>query len=54
VFPFGPAVVARVKDRLEGFELSKGTIRFTPENPAPEEVVTDVVRARKQEITSNP
>jgi uncharacterized protein YdhG (YjbR/CyaY superfamily) len=54
VFPFSPAVVARVKDRLEGFELSKGTIRFTPENPVPEEVLADVVRARKQEITSSP
>jgi uncharacterized protein YdhG (YjbR/CyaY superfamily) len=53
VFPFSPAAIASVKDRLEGFELSKGTIRFTPENPVPEEVLADVVRARQQEITTN-
>ena len=53
VFPFSPAAIASVKDRLEGFELSKGTIRFTPENPVPEKVLAEVVRARQQEITTN-
>jgi uncharacterized protein YdhG (YjbR/CyaY superfamily) len=40
-----------VKDRLVGFELSKGTIRFTPDSPVPD-VLADVVRARKQEIAT--
>jgi uncharacterized protein YdhG (YjbR/CyaY superfamily) len=53
VFPFSPAAIASVKDRLEGFALSKGTIRFTPEKPVPEKVLADVVRARQQEITTN-
>jgi uncharacterized protein YdhG (YjbR/CyaY superfamily) len=53
VFPFSPAAIASVKDRLEGLELSKGTIRFTPENPVPEKVLADVVRARQQEISTN-
>ena len=53
VFPFSPAAIASVKDRLEGFEFSKGTIRFTPENPVPEKVLAEVVRARQQEITTN-
>jgi uncharacterized protein YdhG (YjbR/CyaY superfamily) len=53
VFPFSPAAIASVEDRLEGFELSKGTIRFTPENPLPEKVLADVVRARQQEITTH-
>jgi uncharacterized protein YdhG (YjbR/CyaY superfamily) len=51
VFPFSPAAIEAVKDRLVGFELSKGTIRFTPDSPVPD-VLADVVRARKQEIAT--
>jgi uncharacterized protein YdhG (YjbR/CyaY superfamily) len=54
VFPFSPAAVEAVKDRLEGFDLSKGTIRFTPDRPVPEDVLTDLVRARKEEIAAKP
>jgi uncharacterized protein YdhG (YjbR/CyaY superfamily) len=50
VFPFSPAAIEAVKDRLEGFDLSKGTIRFSPDSPVPEDVLADLVRARKQEI----
>jgi uncharacterized protein YdhG (YjbR/CyaY superfamily) len=53
VFPFSPAAIADVKDRLEGFELSKGTIRFTAEDPVPEKVLAAVVRARQREITTD-
>jgi uncharacterized protein YdhG (YjbR/CyaY superfamily) len=49
-FPFSPAVVEAVKDRLEGFDLSKGTIRFTPDHPLPEAVLVDLIRARQEEI----
>jgi uncharacterized protein YdhG (YjbR/CyaY superfamily) len=52
VFPFSPAAIEAVKDRLVGFELSKGTIRFTPESPVPDDVLADVVRARKQELAT--
>ena len=52
VFPFSPAAVETVRDRLEGFDLSKGTIRFSPEKPLPEDVLADVVRARKREIAA--
>jgi uncharacterized protein YdhG (YjbR/CyaY superfamily) len=52
VFPFSPEAVESVKDRLEGFDLSKGTIRFTPDNPLPDDVLADVVRARKEEIAA--
>lgn len=52
VFPFSSDVVDAVRDRLTGFSLSKGTIRFTPENPVPEDVVEDIVRLRLEEITS--
>ena len=50
VFPFSPAVVAAVADRLDGYRPSKGTIRFTARTPLPEAVVIDVARLRGQEI----
>jgi uncharacterized protein YdhG (YjbR/CyaY superfamily) len=52
VFPFSPAAIEAVEGRLEGFDLSKGTIRFSPERPVPEDVLADLVRERKQEITA--
>ena len=50
VFPFSPAAIEAVADRLDGFDISKGTIRFTPDAPVPDEVLADLVRARMQEI----
>lgn len=50
VFPFSPEVVDAVRERLDGFELSKGTIRFTVDNPLPDDVVRDIVRLRAKEI----
>ena len=52
VFPFSPDAIEAVKDRLEGFDLAKGTIRFTPERPVPDDVLEDLVRFRRQEISS--
>ena len=53
VFPFSPAAIEAVEGRLEGFDLSKGTIRFSPDRPVPEDVLADLVRERKQEITAS-
>ena len=52
IFPFSPAAVEAVSDRLGGFDLAKGTIRFTPDRPVPEDVLLDLVRARLHEITT--
>jgi uncharacterized protein YdhG (YjbR/CyaY superfamily) len=52
VFPFSPAAIDAVRDRLDGFDVAKGTIRFSPERPVPDDVLTDLVRARMQEITA--
>ena len=52
VFPFSPEVIDKVRDRLDGFELSKGTIRFSAAQPIPDDVLRDVVQARLEEITS--
>jgi uncharacterized protein YdhG (YjbR/CyaY superfamily) len=50
VVPFSPAAIEAVSERLEGFDVSKGTIRFSPDSPVPEDVLADLVRARRQEI----
>ena len=50
LFPFSPAAIDAVRDRLGGFELAKGTIRFTPDHPVPEAVLADLIRAREREI----
>ncbi|OYU71737.1 MAG: hypothetical protein CFE28_14935 [Alphaproteobacteria bacterium PA2] len=41
----GTAVMA-MADQLQGFEISKGTIRFTPERPIPEAVVRHLVQEK--------
>ena len=50
VFPFSPAVVEAVAGDLDGFSLSKGTIRFTADHPIPDAVVERVVSLRREEL----
>ena len=50
VFPFSARVVDEVRDRLSGYELSKGTIRFTVDQPLADDVIRDVVTLRMTEI----
>lgn len=53
VFPFSSSVVDEVRDRLPGFDLSKGTIRFSVDQPLPDDVVREVVRLRVAEIAGS-
>jgi uncharacterized protein YdhG (YjbR/CyaY superfamily) len=50
VFPFSPQVIERTAELLAGFELSKGTVRFTVARPLPEEAVRRLVAERVAEI----
>ncbi|KNH21726.1 hypothetical protein ACU18_02180 [Arthrobacter sp. ZBG10] len=50
IYPFSGSVVAAVAGTLEGFSLSRGTIRFSPEHPVPDSVVAEIVRLRMAEI----
>lgn len=50
LFPFSPAAIDAVRAELDGFHLSKGTIRFTAEHPVPEAVIASLVQARLTEI----
>ena len=53
VFPFSPAAVDAARDTLAGFDLSKGTIRFTAEKPLPDAALEQVLRHRLGEIESS-
>ena len=37
------------KDDLRGFQVTKGTIRFTPDNPMPVALVKKLIKARIRE-----
>ena len=50
VFPFSPEAVDAARDALEGFDLAKGTIRFTPDNPIPDGALEQLIEARLREI----
>jgi uncharacterized protein YdhG (YjbR/CyaY superfamily) len=50
VFPFSPGAVDAVRGELPASAVSKGTLRFTPAAPLPDDVVRRLVRARAEEI----
>ncbi len=50
IFPFSPRAIDSARSRLDGFSLSKGTIRFSLDKPMPDAVLVDIVRYRVAEI----
>lgn len=42
----GSTAVENHKDELDNYELSKGTIRFQPDNPLPADLVRRIVKER--------
>jgi uncharacterized protein YdhG (YjbR/CyaY superfamily) len=50
VFPFSPEAIDAARDALAGFDLSKGTVRFTPEQPIPDSALEQLLRHRSREI----
>jgi uncharacterized protein YdhG (YjbR/CyaY superfamily) len=50
VFPFSPAAIDAVSDRLGGAARTKGMVRFGAAAPLPDDVVRDMVRSRLTEI----
>jgi uncharacterized protein YdhG (YjbR/CyaY superfamily) len=51
IFPFSPAAIDVVRSELDGFQVSKGTIRFTADHPVPEALIERLVTTRLAEIT---
>jgi uncharacterized protein YdhG (YjbR/CyaY superfamily) len=50
VFPFSPDAVEAARESLAGFDLSKGTVRFTPDKPIPEGALEQLLHHRLREI----
>ena len=50
VFPFSPETIDAARDALAGFDLSKGTVRFTPDKPIPGPALRQLLRHRLREI----
>jgi uncharacterized protein YdhG (YjbR/CyaY superfamily) len=50
VYPYSGRVPEVVAASLEGFDHDKGTIRFQPERPLPDDAIRAVVAARIAEI----
>lgn len=53
LYPFSPAVIAALADELAGFDTAKGTIRFTPQHPLPDDLVERLVSLRRDEIDAS-
>ena len=50
VFPFSPEAIDAAREALTGFDLSKGTVRFTAEKPLPDAAIEQLLRHRLVEI----
>lgn len=50
VYPFSPAAVDAARPLLDGFALSKGTVRFAVDQPLPDEAVRVLLQHRIAEI----
>jgi uncharacterized protein YdhG (YjbR/CyaY superfamily) len=48
-FPMSPKVLDSFTSELEGYDLSKGTIRFTSKRPLPAALVKRIVKVRIEE-----
>jgi len=48
-YPGSSATLKNFRDDLKGFQISKGTIRFSPDNPLPLALVKKLVKARISE-----
>ncbi|MEO6036165.1 MAG: DUF1801 domain-containing protein [Verrucomicrobiota bacterium] len=46
LYPMSSRIVEPFLDQLKNFETSKGTIRFTPDQPLPASLVKKIVKAR--------
>lgn len=47
LFP-GAEPIYRLAEKLKGYSLSKGTIRFTGKNPLPDELIIEIIRLCKE------
>ena len=49
-YPGSSATLKKFRNDLKGFQIAKGTVRFTPEKPLPVALVKKLVQSRMQKI----
>jgi uncharacterized protein YdhG (YjbR/CyaY superfamily) len=49
-FPMSSGLIEAHREELAGFATAKGTLRFTPEHPLPNDLVERIVRERMAQI----
>ena len=52
-YPMNPAVIDAHRAELKAYDTAKGTIRFTPNAPLPDNLVTSIVKARMAETDAS-
>ena len=50
LYPFSPPAIEALAPDLAGFSTSKGTIRFTPDRPLPDDLLDRLILFRRDEI----
>ena len=45
-YPGSSATLEKIRNDLKGFQITKGTVRFSPDNPLPPALVKKLVKAR--------
>lgn len=50
IYPYSGSILPQLADRLGDFDWAPGTLRFQPERPVPDEVLTDLVLRRQAQI----
>ncbi len=50
VYPFSPAAIDAAADLLAGVDRDKGTVRFQPDAPLPDEAIRVMVTFRRDQI----
>jgi uncharacterized protein YdhG (YjbR/CyaY superfamily) len=53
VVPFSAEAIEAARDALEGFDVTKGTVRFTPDRPIREQALKQLLDYRLGEIGGN-
>lgn len=52
LYLFSSLILPQFKSELEGFDVSKGTLRFQPESPPSKSLVQALIQAKIQEIAA--
>jgi uncharacterized protein YdhG (YjbR/CyaY superfamily) len=50
LYPYSGKTLAKLADKLEGYEQTPGSLHFSLEKPLPEELIKEIIETRLKEI----